>query len=113
MEFNEYHKRKVIWTTRMAIGSLGILILVIVVNLFREPLLGIKEGYSPHNFSFNFIFFIPSLLIALGLSLSVVGRTIKHWKTWTDVRKKWILIGLSVPAIGLWSFLILRVILKE
>jgi hypothetical protein len=97
----------------MAFGSFGILIMAIVVNLLREPLFGIKEGYAPHNFSFNFIFFLPSMLIALGLGLAVIGRTIKHWKTWTDLRRKWMLIGLSIPAIGLWSFLILRIILNE
>lgn len=97
----------------MAFASLGILIFALLVNEFREPLLGIKEGYAPHNFGFNFTFFLPAMLIALGLGLAVIGRTIKHWKTWTDLNKKWTLIGLSVPAIGLWAFMILRIILTN
>jgi hypothetical protein len=97
----------------MAFGGLGILILAIAVNFLREPLLGIKEGYAPHNFGFNFIFFLPSMLIALGLGLAVIGRTIKHWKIWTDLNKKWTLIGLSIPSIGIWTFLILRMILTD
>jgi hypothetical protein len=97
----------------MAFASLGILVFAIMVNKFREPLLGIKEGYAPHNFSFNFMFFLPSMLTSLGLSLVVVGRTIKHWKTWTDLNKKWTLIGLSFPAIGLWIFMIIRMIILQ
>jgi len=97
----------------MALASLGILILTLVINEFREPLLGIKKGYAPHNFGFNFMFFLPSMLITLGLGLAVVGRTIKHWKTWTDLNKKWTLIGLSIPAIGLWIFMLLRIILTD
>lgn len=92
----------------MAFASLGILFFAILVNEFREPLLGIKKGYAPHNFSFNFLFFIPSILIALGLSLAVISQTIKHWNTWTNVNKKWTLIGLSFPAIGLWIFIVIR-----
>ena len=97
----------------MAFASLGILILTLVINEFREPLLGIKKGYAPHNFGFNFMFFLPSMLITLGLGLAVVGRTIKHWKTWTDLNKKWTLIGLSIPAIGLWIFMLLQIILTD
>lgn len=97
----------------MAFGSLAILIIALGVNFFREPLFGIKEGYAPHNFGFNIIFFLPSMVIALGLGLVVITRTIKHWKTWTDFKKKWILIGLSIPAIGLWAVMILRIILSD
>ncbi|PKP15547.1 MAG: hypothetical protein CVU07_09765 [Bacteroidetes bacterium HGW-Bacteroidetes-23] len=92
----------------MAFASLGVLILALVINEFREPLLGIKRGYAPHNFGFNFMFFLPSMLIAIGLGLAVIGRTIKHWKTWTNLNKKLILIGLSIPAIGTWAFMIIK-----
>ena len=96
----------------MAFTSLGILVFALVINEFREPLLGIKKGYAPHNFGFNFMFFLPSMLITLGLGLAVVGRTIKHWKIWTDLNKKLILIGLSIPAIGIWSFMIIRMFIN-
>ena len=94
----------------MAFASLGTLILAIVINEFREPLLGIKKGYAPHNFGFNFMFFLPCMLIAIGLGFAVIGRTIKHWRTWTDLNKKWTLIGLSIPAIGIWTFMIIRIL---
>ena len=92
----------------MAFSSLGILIIAIVINEFREPLLGIKKGYAPHNFGFNFMFFLPCMLIAIGLGFAVIGRTIKHWRTWTNLNKKWTLIGLTIPAIGFWMFMIIR-----
>jgi len=92
----------------MAFVSLGILILALLINEFREPLLGIKKGYAPHNFEFNFMFFLPSMLIAVGLGFAVVGRTIKNWKTWTDLNKKLMFIGLSLPAIGIWIFIIIK-----
>ena len=95
----------------MALAGLSILLIAIVVNYFREPLLGIKEGYAPHNFGFNFAFCLPSMFTALVIGLAVIGRTIKHWRTWADINKKWIFIGLSFPAIGFWTFMILRIIL--
>ena len=111
MDLPQRHANKIKWTTRMAFGSLGILIIALSINYFREPLLGIKEGYAPHNFGFNVLFFIPAMLTALGLGLAVIGRTIKHWKTWSDLNEKWTLIGLSVPAIGIWACMILRILL--
>ncbi len=95
----------------MAFIGCGILFFALGVNFLREPLFGIKEGYAPHNFGFNFMFFLPLMLTALILGLVVVGRTIKYWKIWTDLKKKWILIGMSIPAIGLWTFMIVRIIM--
>ncbi|MDG1572507.1 hypothetical protein OZ410_09280 [Robiginitalea sp. M366] len=109
MELAQRHLIKIKWTARMAIASLGILTIALVVNYFREPLLGFNKGYGPHNFTFNFIFFLPSLATALGLGLAVIGRTLKHWNTWKDSNKKWTLIGLSFPAIGFWIFMIIRI----
>lgn len=97
----------------MAFASLGILILSLVINEFREPLFGIKKGYAPHNFGFNFLFFLPSMLFAIGLGFAVIGRTIKYWKTWEDLNKKLTLIGLSIPSIGLLIFMIIRIILTN
>lgn len=108
MELSESQKRKIKWTTIMAFASLGILLFAILVNEFREPLLGVKKGYAPHNSGFNILFFIPSLLTALGLSAAVIARTIKHRKNWTDLRRKATLTGLSIPAIVFWIYLIFR-----
>ncbi|WP_236951501.1 hypothetical protein [Mariniflexile rhizosphaerae] len=112
MELIQRHIKKIKWTTRMAFASLVILIFTLVINEFREPLLGIKKGYAPHNFGFNFMFFLPSMLIAIGLGFAVIGRTIKHWKTWTDLNKKLILLGLSIPSIGILTFMIIRIFLN-
>lgn len=64
----------------MAFGSFGILLFTLVVNEFRH-LIGFAKGYAPHNFAFNFGFFIPSIYAALGLAFAVIVRTIKHWKS--------------------------------
>jgi hypothetical protein len=112
LELTQRHKKKLKWTTRMAYASLGILIFALLVNEFREPLLGIKKGYAPHNFGFNFVFFLPSMLTAIGLGFAVIGRTTKYWKAWTDFNKKLKLIGLSIPAIGIWLFMIIKIFIN-
>lgn len=112
MELSDVHKKKVKWTTRMAFASLGILILTFIVNEFRH-LFGFAKGYAPHNFTFNFGFFLPAMLLALIFGLAVIGRTIKNWKNWTEIKKKWTLIGLSFPAIGIWIFFVLRLVLRN
>ncbi|WP_103072398.1 hypothetical protein [Aquimarina sediminis] len=94
----------------MAFASSGILLFAIGINFLRELLLGINEGYAPHNFGFNFMFFLPAMITAFILALAVVGRTVKYWKTWTDLKKKWTLIGLSLPALGFWTFIVVRMI---
>ncbi len=112
MNLSKAHKKKIERTTRMAYASAGILFFALGMNILREPLFGMKEGYAPHNFGFNFIFFLPAVLTALVLGLKVLKRTIKHWKTWGDSKKKWILIGLSLPSIAFWAFIILRIIVS-
>ncbi len=91
----------------MAFSSLGIFFITLLTNEFRH-LIGFAKGYAPHNFAFNFGFFIPAMLIAFGLGLFVIGRAIKNWKNWTNKKQKWILIGLSFPAVGFWIFVIFR-----
>lgn len=94
----------------MALTSILLLTIALFINYFREPLLGIKEGYVPHNFSFNFMFFLPSILISLGLGVAVIGRTIKHWTKWNNLNKKIILIGLSSPVILLFIYQTIRLL---
>ena len=112
MNISQARKRKIQWTTRMAFMSCGILLFTLVVNVLRESFYGINRGYAPYDFAFNLMFFLPSLIIALILSLTVVGRTIKHWKTWKNLNKKLIFIGLSSPVIVLWMFMIINFIIK-
>ncbi|MFC4634426.1 hypothetical protein ACFO3O_10945 [Dokdonia ponticola] len=105
--------KKLKWTFRMALGSFTLLMIALLINYFREPLLGIKEGYAPHNFSFNFLFFLPAILTSLGLAIAVVGRTIKHWKKWGDLNRKLLFFGLSSPVILLVAFQIIRILTIE
>ncbi|UAB82292.1 hypothetical protein INR76_05900 [Marixanthomonas sp. SCSIO 43207] len=105
--------KKLKWTFRMALTSFTLLIITLLVNYFREPLLGIKEGYAPHNFSFNFLFFLPAIITSLGLGIAVLGRTIKNWKKWNDLNKKLIFIGLSSPVVLLFIFQTIRILTIE
>ena len=105
--------KKLKWTFRMALTSFILLILALLINYFREPLLGVKQGYAPHNFSFNFLFFLPAILTSLGLGIAVIGRTIKHWKNWKSLDKKLIFIGLSSPVILLFIFQTIRILIIE
>lgn len=105
--------KKLKWTFRMALTSFALLFIALLINYFREPLLGIKEGYAPHNFSFNFLFFLPAILTSLGLGVAVIGRTIKHWKKWKNLNKKLLFIGLSSPVILLFIFQIIRILTIE
>ncbi|EAP87150.1 hypothetical protein [Croceibacter atlanticus] len=105
--------KKLKWTLRMALTSFSLLVFALLINYFREPLLGIKEGYAPHNFSFNFLFFLPAILTSLGLGIAVIGRTIKHWKNWNSLNRKLIFIGLSSPVILLFIFQTIRILTIE
>lgn len=105
-------EKKLKWTQRFAILSFGILIIALGINYFREPLFGIKKGYAPQNFSFNFIFFLPTMLLSLGLGLAAFGRTLKHWRTWNNLNKKLIFIGLSIPVMLLWTIQIIRIFIN-
>lgn len=102
------NNNKINWTTLKALSSLLILIFVIIVNNFREELFGIKKGYAPHNFGFNFTVIFPLTVISFGLGLSAITGIIKHWKNWSDSNNKWILIALSSPAIGFGIFIFIK-----
>ena len=105
--------KKLKWTYRMALTSFILLALALLINYFREPLLGVKVGYAPHNFSFNFLFFLPVIFTSLGLGIAVIGRTVKHWKKWNNLNKKLIFIGLSSPIILLFIFQTIRILTIE
>lgn len=105
--------KKLKWTFRMALTSFILLTFTLLINYFREPLLGVKEGYAPHNFSFNLLFFLPAILTSLGLGIAVIGRTIKHWKKWNNLSRKLIFIGLSSPIILLFIFQTIRILIIE
>jgi hypothetical protein len=55
----------------LGFGGSGFLLFCVtqVINYYREPWLGIEQGYAPTNFAFNLAFFIPSTLLSSGLAL--------------------------------------------
>ncbi len=110
-KLNKRHLNKIRWSTRMAFVSFGILIFAILINEFRGTLFGVRKGYAPLNFAFNFIFYLPSIAISLGLAFMVVGRIIKHWKIWANLNKKGIMImlSLSLPVLFFVVFFITRI----
>ncbi|WP_335977350.1 hypothetical protein [Gaetbulibacter jejuensis] len=88
----------------MAYYSLGLLFFLLFVNEFRIYI-GFAKGYAPHNFTFNILFFIPASFISMIIGIAAIGRTIKHWKSWREIKKKWIIIGLSMPGIVFWVYI--------
>lgn len=104
-------RRKKEWTFKLAVFSFILLSFALLINYFREPLLGIKEGYAPHNFSFNFLFFLPTILTSLILGFIVFGRTIKYWSLWKNEKQKIVFILLSLPVILLFIFQLFRIII--
>ncbi len=110
LELNKYHKKKIKLTLRMALFSLGFLTLTLLINELRY-LFRLKKGSGVYNFAFKFSLFLPTTVIALILGLAITGKTIKHWKNWTNLKKKWLLIGLGFPAIRFWIHNISRMVL--
>lgn len=104
MELALTHKKKLKWTFRMAYSSLGLLFFLWFVNEFRNYI-GFAKGYAPHNFAFNIGFFIPATFISMIIGITAIGRTIKYWKSWREIKKKWIIIGLSIPGIVFWVYI--------
>ena len=107
MELELTHKRKIKWTFRMSYCSLGLLIFLLLVNEFRNYI-GFAKGYAPHNFTFNIGFFLPSIFISMTIGIMAIGRTIKHWTNWTNLKMKWTIIGFSIPGIGFWAYIFLK-----
>tara|TARA_R110002096_G_C14608788_1_gene723265 strand:+ start:2058 stop:2333 length:276 start_codon:yes stop_codon:yes gene_type:complete len=91
----------------MASCSLGLLIFLLFVNEFRNYI-GFAKGYAPHNFAFNIGFFLPSTFLSMALGIATIGRTIKHWNSWSNLKKKWIFIGLSLPGIIFWVYIFIK-----
>lgn len=113
LQHSEHRRINSKLTKRMAFASLVLLILAIFINLIREPLLGIQNGYAPYNLIFNFLFYLPTMLISLLLSLSVIRWTIKHWNTLLDNHEKLLLLGMSMPSIGVWIFIVLKILIAQ
>ena len=99
---------KIKWIKKTAIASFGILVITLLLNHFRTILFGFEKGYAPDNFVFNFIIFLPAMLISLILGLTSLVRILKHWKKWDELYKKVFYIGLSFPIICVWILLLFK-----
>lgn len=91
----------------MAYFSLGLLLFLLLVNQFRNYI-GFAKGYAPHNFAFNIGFFLPTTFISMVIGVTTIGRTLKNWKNWLDLKKKWVIITLSIPGIVFWVYIFIK-----
>ncbi len=64
-------KRKRRFTAIWVISSLSPLLVILeqILSAFRKELLGLDPGVAGHNFSYNFRFFFPVVILSLLLSL--------------------------------------------
>jgi len=53
------------WINIVALLSGGYFFIILIINEFRYELFNIRPGYAPHNFGFNFTFFLPSTFLVL------------------------------------------------
>jgi hypothetical protein len=100
-----HQRRLLVWSLIAA----TLFICALVLNYFRRPLFGIIPGYAPHNFTFNFIFFIPATVIATLISYFVVGQTILNWRRLIDLRGKVVALLLTVPILALFVLMVFRI----
>ena len=91
----------------MAYSSLGLLFFLLLINEFRNYI-GFVKGSAPHNYAFNIGFFLPTTFISMATGIVAIGRTLKNWKSWPNLKKKWIIIALSIPGISFWVFIFLK-----
>jgi len=98
--------------TRLLLSAASFLLvsLALVLNYFREPLLGLKEGYAPHNFYFNFTFFLPSMALAFVLSLYVAIMWWKSKAAGIEDKYRWISFVLFMPALLFWAFILVMIV---
>lgn len=99
------------WPFKLAISSFSLLVFTLTINYFRQPLLGVVEGYAPHNFAFNFAFFLPAMLLSFILGLIAILLTIIQWKKWNHLNQKLAWILLSCPVILLVAFVIIKILI--
>jgi len=98
-------------TRLVAIMALGLFLSGLIINFFRKELFGIIPGYAPHNFGFNFIFFIPLNLIVIGLCLYIITKTLLNWNIGTDRKEKIQTLCLTIPIIFGWIFQVVRIMM--
>lgn len=80
--------------------SLLFILLGVGVNIFREPLFGIVEGYAPHNLTFSTYVLLPMLLISFILGGFALIREVFYLNKTNYEGMKWqnyITLLVSLP----------------
>jgi hypothetical protein len=101
--------KRAVWNFRLGLFTFILFVAVMTINYFREELFGIVPGYAPHNFSFNLTFFIPANFFILICCLVVIIRTLFNWNKWSEARKRFWSLILTIPIILLWVVQIIRI----
>jgi hypothetical protein len=110
---SEYHKKRIKRTTLLAYISPMILGAVLILGLITRWLFGNTKDSLPKDLAFIQFIFIVALLISLLLALIVIGRILIHRKIWEGAVSKKKLIGLSLPIILFWIYILIRSLFFE
>ena len=101
--------KKVKWTKGMSIVSFCLVLMMFIIDFIKEPILGLKDGYAPHNFGLNILIIAPSMLISFILSLIVAFRIVKYWKIWPTLKSKYVTLVLALPAIIIYADFLIKI----
>ncbi len=87
---------------RGAIVAVTLFLLLQVLSAFRWELLGLANGYAPHNFFFNVTFFWPMLITIITICAFVVGGVLGNWKKISRTRYKLVPLVLTSMILALY-----------
>jgi len=82
----------------MSIMSFILIITTFIIDNLKEPSIGFKDAHPSYDFLKLFIIGL-SMVISLILSIIVIIRVIKYWKVWPNLKSKYLIFGLALPAI--------------
>lgn len=91
----------------ISILLLSSLIAVLLICHYRR-LFGVIEGYAPYEFTFNMLFFLPSLLIIFIGTLITTLKVKSKWIYYENNRLKWFTMTFLTPIILFLTFIIIR-----
>ena len=83
------------------------LISILLISYYRR-FFGVIEGYAPYEFAFNMLFFIPSILFIMIMTLVITLKVKSKWRYYKNTSWKWITISFLSPVILFLSYAILR-----
>lgn len=102
--------KKVKWTKGMAVVSFSLILMIFIIDYIKEPILGLKKGYAPHNYGLNILMIAPSMLLSFILSIIVAFRIIKYWKAWPSLKSKYLTLVLALPAIIIYADFLIKIL---